>query len=114
MARDSSPATAVPLLHEGKFTACVFFFLPLKAGEILLMEDLSTRRENRLRVSARDERIVALSRVECVSVCLNVFEWQPGDELRSTPPVCGMMLLGLRDDGGRRNRSLPCEDCQEI
>lgn len=85
------------------------------------MEDLGTRRENQLRVSsgrlfysARDERIVALSRVECVSVCLNVFEWQPGDELRSTPPVCGMMLLGLRDEGGRRNRSLPREDCQEI
>lgn len=97
------------------------FFLPLKADEFLLMEDLGTRRENQLRVSsgrlfysARDERIVALSRVECVSVCLNVFEWQPGDELRSTPPVCGMMLLGLRDEGGRRNRSLPCEDCQEI
>lgn len=54
------------------------FFLPLKADKILLMEDLSSRRENQLRVSSGglfystgDERIAALSRVECVSVCLS-------------------------------------------
>lgn len=71
------------------------------------MELLSSGSENQLRVSSgrlfrsvRDERNVAFGRVERISVCLNVFEWQLKVELRSTRGVCGMMLLGLRDERG--------------